>query len=83
MEAARIQIELKVAGAYSDQAYMFDFDYLIMAIKTQCKSFTVEVGSLKTKWQLGTDATLTPKHIHNMIEQMYNNYMQMKPGSVN
>ena len=73
MEAARIQIELKVAGAYSDQAYMFD--YLTMAAETPCKSFAAEVGSLKTKWQLGTDATLTPEHIRNTIEQMYTNYV--------
>ena len=46
-----------------------------MAIESPCKSFAAEVGSLKTKWQLGTDATLPPEHIRNMIGQIYTNYV--------
>ena len=50
-------------------------DYLTMAAETPCKSFAAAFGSLKTKWKLGTDATLTPEYIHNIIEQMYTNYV--------
>ena len=72
MEQGRIKIELKCAGQYSDEAYIND--YLSQALQTPCKSFNAEVSSLKTKWQLGSDATLTKQKIRDTVTQMYLNF---------
>ena len=69
-EAARINIELLLPGEYSDTA--FKTDYLNAALTVQCKSFTAEVSSIKTQWQLGT--SFPRDTLRSRITQMYVNF---------
>ena len=74
MEKGRIRIELKIPCAYSDE--QFTQDYLNGAMDTPCKLFRNEISSIKNKWLLGTDATLTKDFIRKTITQMYLNMVE-------
>jgi len=71
IEKGRIRIKLKIPGAYSDE--QFTQDYLNAAMGTPCKLFRNEVSSIKNKWLLGTDLTLTKEKTRKTIKQMHLN----------
>ena len=52
MEMKRINIELKITGAYENNQFLVDIYQ--GALEAKCKTFTTEVQSMKQKWLLGT-----------------------------
>ena len=61
MEQEYINIKFKLSGSYPD--HQFINDYFKAALDVQVKSFHSELSSMRNRWLLGTDQTLTKEHI--------------------
>ena len=70
MEAARVDIETKLPGEYTEKAFIND--YFNGALSTPVKSFKTDVTSMKQRWQLGSPMTMN--FVRTTICQMYMNF---------
>ena len=52
VEMRRINIEIKIPGAYKNDQFLMDVN--AGAILEKCKTFTNEIQSQKQKWLIGT-----------------------------
>ena len=71
MEHGFINISLKLSGSYPD--HQFINDYFKAALDVPVKSFNSELSSMRNRWLLGMDATLTKEHIQFTVTQLYTN----------
>ena len=74
MEMKRINIELKIPGAYDD--IQFPMDIYQGALEAKCKTFTTEVQSMKQKWLLGTLPNLVHIDTIHSVTQLYSNLVE-------
>ena len=74
MEIKRINIDLKIPGAYSDDQFLMDV--FAGALKAKCKTFTTEVQSMKQKWLLGMLPNSGRIDVTHSITQLYSNVVE-------
>ena len=74
METKRINIEIKIPGAYDDNKILMDIYQ--GALEAKCKTFSTEVQSMNQKWLLGT--LPNPGHIDttHAATQLYSNLVK-------
>ena len=74
MKMNRINIELKIPGAYDDNQFLMDIYQ--GALKAKCKTFTTEVQSMKQKWLLGTLTNPGRIDTTHAVTQLYSNLVE-------
>ena len=74
MEMKRINIELKIPGAYDDDQFLMEI--YAGALLEKCRTFTNEIQSQKQKWLLGTLTNSGRIDTTNSIIQLYFNLIE-------
>ena len=69
MEMKRINIELKIPGAYKNHQFLMDV--CTGALLEKCKTFTNEIQSQKQKWLLGKSPNSGHIDTTNLMIQLY------------
>ena len=74
MDMKRIDIELKILGAYDDN--QFPMEIYQGALEAKCKTFITEVQSMKQKWLLGILPNPGRIHTTHAVTQLYSNLFE-------
>ena len=74
MDMKRINIERKIPGSYDENQFLMDIYQ--GALKAKCKTFTIDVQSMKQKWLLGTLPNPGLTDTTHAVTQIYSNLFE-------
>ena len=79
VEMRRINIEIKIPGAYKNDQFLMDVN--AGAILEKCKTFTNEIQSQKQKWLIGTLPKSGIINTTNSMIKLYSNLIEYGTGN--
>ena len=74
MKMKRINIKLKIPGAYDNEKFLMDI--YAGALLAKCRTFTNEIQSQKQKWLLGTLTNSGRIDTTNLMIHLYSNLIE-------